>query len=82
MQGTVLTLWVIEASNSKYGQITYVYARDEEHARTRARGWLGDHQHLPEVTFRAFPGGYQIHRSRLPGTIRVQMDEQGEEASV
>ena len=64
-------LWIIYASNGKYGEITYVYAWDEEHARERAQNWIDVHPDLPEVHFKAYPNGFQIVRGRLPGAINV-----------
>lgn len=65
-------LWVVYATDGKYGEMTHVYARDEEHARERARTWIEAHPRLTDYTFKAFPNGFQIVRRRLPGTIRVQ----------
>ena len=51
MSGTPWTLWIIYATNGEYAEITQVYARDEQHARERARNWIEVHPHLPEVQF-------------------------------
>jgi hypothetical protein len=75
MSNTQWVLWIVKASNSKYGEITHVYARDEQHARERARNWVEVHPHLPEVQFKAYPHGFQIVRGRLPGMISIE-DEQ------
>lgn len=65
------TLWIVYATNGKYGELTQVYAKDEEHARVRARNWIEAHPHLPEVKFKAYPNGFQMVRRWLPGAINV-----------
>lgn len=69
MSETLLTLWIIKASNRKWVEITHVYASDEQHARERARNWIEAHPHLPEVEFKACPNGFQFARRWLPGKI-------------
>jgi len=71
-----LTLYIICATNGNCGELTHVYARDEQHARGKARYWLEERMYLPEHTVKAFPDGFQIVASRLPGKIKVP-DEQG-----
>ena len=66
------TLWIAYATNGKYGEMTHVYARDEQHARERARTWIAAHPHLTECTFRAFPNGFKFVRRELPGTIEIE----------
>lgn len=72
MGETAWILWIVQASNGKYGKIVHVYARDEAHARERVRNWLEAHAHLPQVRFTAHPHGFQIVTGWLPGMIRVE----------
>lgn len=69
MSETTWVLWIIYATNGQYGEITQVYARDEQHARERARNWIEAHPYLPEVQFKECPNGFQIVRRWLPGKI-------------
>jgi hypothetical protein len=68
-----LTLWVVRASdNETLSELTYVYARDEEHARELAQGWFTQYPYLPYHYFRAFPSGFRVggmreQYTRLPG---------------
>jgi len=76
MHETILTLWIIFATNGKYTEITQVYARDEQHARERARSWLEAHPELPEYHCRPYPDGFQMARTRLPGTIKIDTEDE------
>ena len=64
-----LTLWILEAHNAVYGELTHVYAHDEAHAREQAKDWIARHQHLPELSVKAYPTGFRVERRYLPGTI-------------
>ncbi len=76
MSETILTLWIIYSTNGKYTEITQVYARDEQHARERARSWLEAHPELPEYHCRPYPDGFQVARARLPGTIKIDTEDE------
>lgn len=76
MSETILTLWIIYATNGKYAEITQVYARDEQHARERVRPWLEAHPELPEYHFRPYPNGFQMARTRLPGIIKIKAEDE------
>jgi hypothetical protein len=78
MSETLWILWIILGSNGKYTEMTYVYARDEQHARERAQSWIDAHPHFSHVRFIAHPEGFQIYRGRLPGTIPVGDESIGE----
>lgn len=70
MDSTKWTLWVIHATDGKRSELTHVYAFNEQHARERACTWIEAHPHLPEVEFKAFPGGFCMGRRRwLEGEI-------------
>ena len=71
MSETTWTLWIIEATNGKYGKIVHVYAKDEQHARERARYWLEAYSHLPQIHCKAYPNGFQFFRRWLPGSICI-----------
>lgn len=81
MSDTLWTLWIVHATDGKRSELTQVYARDEQHARVRARTWLEAHPSLSEISFRAYPHGFQMVRRWLPGTILVGevMGDQGKD---
>lgn len=71
MDDTIWTLFVIHATDGKRSELTQVYALDEAHARERAYNWIAAHSHMPEVTLRAFPGGFSMGRTWLDGKVEV-----------
>ena len=77
-----LILFMITASDSRphgWAACTTVYAVNKEHARQRARNWLDKYRAtLPDVEIEALPHGFVIHKSALPGKIRVRLSESGE----
>ena len=77
-QPETLTLWILTAHNAFYGELTFVYARDEAHAREEARDWLARHQHLPQLSLTAYPNGFRVMARYLPGTALVRSESTGE----
>ncbi len=71
-----LTLWMVEAYNSKHGELKPVYARDEQHAREQAREWLEEHKaSFPEQAVYAYPGGYRVGGwTWLPGQLEGEAE--------
>jgi hypothetical protein len=82
MDNTKWTLWVIHATDGKRSELTHVYAFNEQHARERACTWVAAHPHLPEVHFRAFPGGFSMGHRWLEGEIQFESREQGNSGSM
>jgi hypothetical protein len=68
----VLRLWMLLASNERYGEMHEIYARDEEDARDQAEGWLRERPDLSLHELSAYPNGFTIHQGMLPGMIEVE----------
>jgi len=62
------TLWMLEGRNGNYSQLIPIYALSEEDANELADKFLAD-RHLRRVALTAFPDGFVIHYSRLPGKV-------------
>lgn len=62
------TLWILEGRNGNGSQLIPLYALSEEDANELAEKFLAD-KHLRRVALTAFPDGFVIHYSRLPGKV-------------
>ena len=61
---------LVAASDGKsYTQLTNIYAETYEQALQEAQEWHKDYQHLPILTVRAQPQGFQAGFRRLPGVV-------------
>jgi hypothetical protein len=64
------TLWMLECWNGNYHQLIPIYALSEENANELAEKHIRESEkRLTRVNLLAFPGGFVIHRSRLPGKV-------------
>ena len=64
------TLWLLECYNGSYHELIPIYAVSEEDANQRAEKHIHESEKsLTRVGLYAFPGGFVIHRSRLPGRV-------------
>lgn len=71
---TIKTHYLVAASDDKsYTQLTHVYAEKYEQALQEAREWHKDYSHLPVLTVRAQPQGFQVDSRRLPGKVEEKM---------
>ena len=75
-----LTLFLIAASDSSrphgWAACTTLYGMNEAHARQRAKPWIDMYRAtLPHIEVEALPHGFTIHKSALPGKIRVPLPE-------
>jgi hypothetical protein len=85
-EGELYTLYVLSASNGLRTQTLALYARDELHARIKAKTWIKEHMvRLPTLTVVAYPDGYvfdgtvQRPRSSIlayPGTLPASLAEE------
>ncbi len=65
------TLWMLECKHGDgYYQLIPLYARSEEEANQRTEDYIReDDWALTVVSLRAFPNGFRIYRSSLPGKV-------------
>ncbi len=64
------TLWMLECSNGSYHELIPIYAISEEDANERAEKHIRESEKsLIRTGLQAFPDGFVIHRSRLPGKV-------------
>lgn len=64
------TLWMLECWNGDYHQLIPLYALSEEDANGLAGKYIREFdRRLKRISLRAFPDGFVIHRSRLPGKV-------------
>ncbi len=64
------TLWMLECWKGNYHQLIPFYALSEEDANELANKHIRESdKHLTRVSLQAFPGGFVIHRSCLPGKV-------------
>ena len=56
-----------------YTQLTNIYAETYEQALQEAQEWHKDYQHLPILTVRSQPQGFQAGFRRLPGVVEETM---------
>lgn len=80
------TLYVLSASNGLRTQTLALYARDEVHARIKAKTWIKERMvRLPILTVVAYPDGYvfdgTVQRPRgsllaYPGKLPASVAEQ------
>ena len=61
---------LVAASDGKsYTELTHIYAETYEQALQEAHEWHQSYQHLPILTVRAQPQGFQAGFRRLPGVV-------------
>ncbi len=71
---TIKTHYLVAASDGKsFSQLTNVYAETDEQALQEAREWHKGYAHLPILTVRAQPQGFQAGFRRLPGRVEEKM---------
>ena len=64
------TLWMLECYNGSYHELIPIYAISEEDANECAEKHIRESEKtLTRVGLHAFPGGFVIHRSCLPGKV-------------
>jgi hypothetical protein len=64
------TLWMLECATGNYNQLIPIYAFSEEDANELAEKLIRESdRRLTRVGLQAFPGGFVIHRSCLPGKV-------------
>ncbi len=64
------TLWMLECWNGHSHQLIPVYALSEQDANELAEKHIRESEkRLMRVALNAFPDGFVIHRSRLPGKV-------------
>jgi hypothetical protein len=64
------TLWMMECWNGDYHQLIPIYALSEEDANGLAEKYIRESdRRLRRISLEAFPDGFVIHRSRLPGKV-------------
>jgi len=64
------TLWMLECYNGSYHELIPIYAISEEDANQRAETHIHESEKsLTRIGLHPFPGGFVIHRSRLPGRV-------------
>jgi len=67
------TLWMLEYYNGSYYSLQPFYALSQEDVEKQVQEWI--EQQLPtkitRKSLRAFPGGFKIFMSELPGKIPV-----------
>jgi len=62
------TLWMLECWSGDYHQLIPLYALSEEDANELAEKHIRESdKRLKRINLQAFPDGFVIHRSRLPG---------------
>ncbi|MGH2495842.1 MAG: hypothetical protein ACRDIV_14185 [Ktedonobacteraceae bacterium] len=62
------TLWMLECRHGDYSQLIPIYALSEEDADELAEKYIRESdKRLRRVALTAFPDGFVISRSRLPG---------------
>ncbi len=65
---------LVAASDGKsYTELTHIYAETYEQALQEAREWHTGYAHLPLLTVRAQPQGFQAGFRRLPGKVEETM---------
>ena len=65
---------LVAASDGKsYTELTHIYAETYEQALQEAREWHKGYAHLPILTVRAQPQGFQAGFRRLPGRVEETM---------
>lgn len=76
--GTVeLTLFLLIATDgmphSPARSLT-LYALNESHARKQAKRWIDEwHETLPHIEIEAYPNGFTIGTTVLPGKVKAQL---------
>lgn len=70
------TLYLARAHHTWVDETTSVYARDEAHARHQLQAWIKERSSLL-IEFQAYPSGFTISQTSLPGTITVPVDREG-----
>ena len=71
---TIKTHYLVVASGGKsFSQLTSVYAETNEQALQEAREWHKGYAHLPVLSVRAQPQGFQAGFRRLPGRVEEKM---------
>jgi len=64
------TLWMLECEDGFSRELVPIYALSEEEANQRAEEHIRESERsLTRVGLRAFPGGFTIYRSSLPGKV-------------
>ena len=64
------TLWMLECWNGSYHQLIPLYALSEEDANDLAEKHIRESdKRLKRINLEAFPDGFVIHHSRLPGKV-------------
>ena len=64
------TLWMLECRHGDYSQLIPIYALSEEDADELANKYIRESdRRLRRVALTAFPNGFVISRSRLPGKV-------------
>ena len=64
------TLWMLECWNGSYHQLIPLCALSEEDANNLAEKHIRtSNKRLERINLQAFPDGFVIHHSRLPGKV-------------
>jgi hypothetical protein len=65
------TLWILACWSGDYHQLIPLYALSEEDANELAEKHIRETDtRLTRINLQAFPDGFVIHRSRLPGKVK------------
>ena len=69
-----MILWILSCRVSAQADTLFpFYAKDREDAQRQAEEILREHPTYERLNLRAFPSGFKIVMTRLPGTIEVDV---------